>query len=87
MKNILKPSILAACVIAIAMLTLAQNTTILPPKMPQKPQQSEQQAQKILERVRITLKKEGKTIMGLTEVRSATEFNNANFSINYYISK
>ena len=47
---------------------------------------SEQQAQKILERVRITLKKEGKTIMGLTEVRSATEFNNANFSINYYIS-
>lgn len=46
MKNILKPSILAACVIAIAMLTLAQNTTILPPKMPQKPQQSEQQAQK-----------------------------------------
>ena len=47
---------------------------------------NEQQAQRILERVQIILKKEDKTIMGLTEVRSITEFNNANFSINYYIS-
>ena len=47
---------------------------------------NEQQAQRILERVQIILKKEDKTIMGLTEVCSITEFNNANFSINYYIS-
>lgn len=45
MKNILKPTVLATCAAAIAMLALAQNTTILPPKIPQKPQQNEQPQQ------------------------------------------
>lgn len=47
---------------------------------------NEKQVQDVLERIQITLKKEGNTIMGFTDIRSSFDNFSGNFSINYYIS-
>ena len=46
---------------------------------------SEAQAQKMLERIDITLKKSGSVVLGATEIH-ASDGNNGSFSINYYVS-
>lgn len=47
---------------------------------------NERQAQEALERIDVSLKKEGNTVMGLTELRTSFGNFNGNYSINYYVS-
>ena len=45
---------------------------------------SEAQAQQMLERIDITIKKSGNVVLGATEIHSSS--NNGSFSVNYYVS-